>query len=226
MKNYDPHRREITIEEGERAEVKVNLGQNPTLTVRCHPEEASVWVQGLPLGRSPQTHTERPGSWLLECRLGDASVRTQKVMVDGDVKTEHLTISASSLGAVRSKRGWMRTVGWGLLAASGSAVLGAGGVYVGPGASAVSERDDAYASAIKSSPPDYASRYATLSQAEDEVRGYNTMSSALLWSGAGLAVAGSALLWFAPDLDPEALSDEESRARLKARADRATEEVR
>ena len=47
------------------------------------------------------------------------------------------------------------------------------------------------------------------------------LSLALLWSGAGLAVAGSALLWFAPDLDAEALTDDEAHARLKDRAEQS-----
>ncbi len=207
IKNYDTYTQEFEVLEDERVNVKVNLGQNPVITVRCHPAQAQIWIDGLPKGPSPQTHSARAGEWLLECRQRGAVYQKREVTKDGEVRSIHLTIPQARIASQRQQTKLLRGIGWSLLSSGALGALSSGVMYVGPAANTADERDRAYQSFLSATPDQYDERFGEFSRLDNEVKDYNELNQTIIWSSVGLSLIGGAMLWLIPpavqELDPQ-----------------------
>ena len=97
QEGFQNYRRSIMVEEGKCAYVSVNLGQHSTVDLSCFPDEATVWIKGLPKGRGRAKHSAPPGEWLVACKLGDAEVSKRVKVINGEVKRVDLEISAERM---------------------------------------------------------------------------------------------------------------------------------
>lgn len=203
IKNYDTYTQNFEVQENDRVNVKVNLGQNPIITVRCHPAQAQVWIDGLPKGQSPQTHSARAGEWLLECRYRGAVYQKREVTIDGEVRSIHLTIPQESIANQRRQTNLLRGLGWSLLSSGAVGALSSGAIYLGPAASTADERDQAYQSFLSATPDQYDQRFSEFSRLDSSVKDYNELNQTIMWSSLGLSLVGGAMLWLIPPADPE-----------------------
>ena len=204
LKDYDSMSREVKVVEDKSETLTLNLGENPSVKVSCDPPESVVWVNGLPRGRSPYTHTQRAGSWTLSCRLGDAMVSKTINTQDGDMLKERLEISKAVITAVSQKGKRMKTWGWSLIGV-GAVALGAGaGIWLSPVQSATENRARAYQSYLVAPPEQARDRQTLLISTDEELQMWSQTSLISAITGAVLTSAGGLLLAIAPDAKGQA----------------------
>ena len=220
LNQHDPYTKTLHITQDTQHELHGNLGQNPTLEISCDPPSATVWINGLPRGKSPATHSARPGPWQAHCALGDAQSPPLRLTLNqGDRAERHLTINPDHINTLRARRSALRTTAWALLSAAGATLLGAGALWLGPQDTASANRDLAYRSYLEATPAtDDLRRSALLSADRDAAFWHNTTLTTLSVSG-GLALIGGGLLLLAPDLTPDPAPP--ARQRLRAHQDAA-----
>ena len=201
---YKTYRRSALIEEGQNTELNVNLGQHPTIELTCFPENAIVWIQGVPKGQGTQKHSAPPGQWSVSCRLGDAQISQLVTLGDGDALKLNLEIKKEQIASLKSKRKSMRTWGWSLVYSGASLLLGGGGIWLGPTQSTHESRDQAYANYISASPLEQETKLAVLADQDNQLQSWQNAAIISSATGAVLSIIGGALLGLAPSVENDA----------------------
>ena len=229
MREYDTYTQRFRVVEGERVELGANLGQNPTLKVSCSPSEAMVWVNGLPLGPSPQRYSARPKVWYVKCTLGDAEVSKSLRLQMGESRTLTLSISTTQLQNLEAKGALMRKTGWSLLGLSALSAVGGGVSYGVFQQGALDDREASYQRFLVSGPTDEPSAKRALLEADQSAIMWGQVSAGALITSALTGAAGGLLLWLAPEVKTKVkTSDAQTspRGSVKERARRAQEKMK
>ena len=215
-KGYKTYRRSAQIEEGQNTELNINLGQHPTVELTCFPENAIVWIQGVPKGQGTQKHSAPPGQWSVSCRLGDAQVSQLVTLGAGDALKLNLEIKKEEIASLKSKRKSMRTWGWSLLLSGAAMTLGGGALWLGPTQSSIDERNQAYTAYISADPSTQEAWLATLADKDNQLQTWQSSSIITMVSGLVVTAVGGTLLGLAPSVenDSNASSSKEKNDQL------------
>jgi len=212
---YKDYRRSVQIEEGQSTELNVNLGQHPTLEVSCFPEEAVVWVQGLPIGQGSQKHSAPPGQWSVSCRIGDAQVSQLITLRDGDTQKLNLEIKKEFIASLSARRQSMRRWGWSLVYSGAALLLGGGGVWLGPVQSSIESRNQTYTAYINASPLEQNAQLANLADQDNQLQNWQNVAIISSATGALLSIIGGGLLGLAPSVENDSTQDQASKQSSK-----------
>jgi hypothetical protein len=172
------------VPEGDRLNKAIKLGQNPVLEIYCTPQYATVLVNGKNLGYSPQTYTERPGQWKIECSIPTGRQIKRVTTRDAQNERVYLKVNPTLQKKYEDQIGTKRFLMWGSLI-TGGLLMATSGVAGLMTKSAVSDRDSAlveWRGALTVETLESAS--GRFNQSNDDAMSYSNVSTLSLVGGA------------------------------------------
>lgn len=174
----------------------INFERRTTLSIDCKPITGLIYLDGLEVGRSPQTLDVIPGEHILTCSARGAQSQKKVQIVPGQSLDRVITIPSSLFDqAFRKREAWRTSSKFGL-GMAGLAVLSGSTVLLSFLPSSLEQRAEAEQSWVAElSPQERLSHAQTWASADAQARNQEFLGWGLLSAGIGIGLS-SALTWW------------------------------